>query len=570
MALTLGQVFWAISTRPGLPQKEEMLRAILEDPAAARLQYNASTAYIPPAEIEAGSCPIGLDNVGEGGRCQQMPDMPRLSWSEYDKVIVGFSGGKDSVACVLTLYERLVDEGIDPRKVIELWHHNVDGSEREPVIWDWPCTESYCRTFAEHLGLPFLIQYRKRGIHGEMWRTESCSEPVVFQTWDETGENLVWVDLGAKAAECRKVSTRRRFPQVSADLNTRWCTAYVKIMVADAAIAGDPRFKRGTFMMVTGERRQESNNRSTYSGNQPHRKNTVRRQGWAKVRDVWLVGMEGEEGPSPADGLVAQSSRVRRFLGESEEAPGWSFLSKQRADSARRQLVEQLLVGMDEGATSKTARLRAARALVGSAERWEWVDAWERGNVVSGKEPGSVKRGRQVTARYFDHHRPILDWREMDVWEVMRRWGIQPHPCYWLGISRASCRTCIFLTAADWASLRIIDPKGFERHRRMEAETGYTLHREFDLQSRANQGRPFVPLPEDAAYDVLDHNKRINLGRDAFEALPHAQRHVRWARSIFDFWRPIAMGREFSAPIWVDPTTWFYPPGAFRHSGGPE
>jgi len=40
----------------------------------------------------------------------------------YDKILVAFSGGKDSIACVL----HLLDLGI-PRSSIELHHHLVDG-----------------------------------------------------------------------------------------------------------------------------------------------------------------------------------------------------------------------------------------------------------------------------------------------------------------------------------------------------------------------------------------------------------------------------------------------------------
>jgi len=40
---------------------------------------------------------------------------------EYDYYIVAFSGGKDSVACVL----KLIDEGV-PLHKIELHHHCVD------------------------------------------------------------------------------------------------------------------------------------------------------------------------------------------------------------------------------------------------------------------------------------------------------------------------------------------------------------------------------------------------------------------------------------------------------------
>ncbi len=44
--------------------------------------------------------------------------------ASYDHVIVAFSGGKDSLACLL----HLLDLGV-PRERIGLWHHDVDGRE---------------------------------------------------------------------------------------------------------------------------------------------------------------------------------------------------------------------------------------------------------------------------------------------------------------------------------------------------------------------------------------------------------------------------------------------------------
>lgn len=52
----------------------------------------------------------------------------------YDVIMVGFSGGKDSVACVLNLLKM----GVEPSK-IELHHHDIDGRESETFM-DWECS----------------------------------------------------------------------------------------------------------------------------------------------------------------------------------------------------------------------------------------------------------------------------------------------------------------------------------------------------------------------------------------------------------------------------------------------
>jgi hypothetical protein len=80
-----------------------------------------------------------------------MPDL--LS---YDHILVGFSGGKDSLACVL----HLLDLGVPPDR-IELWHHDIDGAGQ--AYMDWGCTPAYCRAVAAALGLRILFSWREGG-----------------------------------------------------------------------------------------------------------------------------------------------------------------------------------------------------------------------------------------------------------------------------------------------------------------------------------------------------------------------------------------------------------------------
>lgn len=54
----------------------------------------------------------------------------------YDRVVVTFSGGKDSLACLLHLLEL----GVAPAR-LELHHHEVDAGG--PSFMDWPVTPAY-------------------------------------------------------------------------------------------------------------------------------------------------------------------------------------------------------------------------------------------------------------------------------------------------------------------------------------------------------------------------------------------------------------------------------------------
>lgn len=74
-----------------------------------------------------------------------------LPLEDYDKIIVLFSGGKNSLACVLDLMERGV-----PREKIELWHHDIDGGHPTRKM-DWPVTQNYVRAVAEYLGITLRV-----------------------------------------------------------------------------------------------------------------------------------------------------------------------------------------------------------------------------------------------------------------------------------------------------------------------------------------------------------------------------------------------------------------------------
>ncbi len=94
----------------------------------------------------------------------------------YERIIVAFSGGKDSVACVLHLLELGV-----PRERIELWHHDVDGGPSGKPFMDWPVTRAYCSAFAAALGLPIYFSWKVGGFEREMIRHRERTQPTAFE-----------------------------------------------------------------------------------------------------------------------------------------------------------------------------------------------------------------------------------------------------------------------------------------------------------------------------------------------------------------------------------------------------
>jgi 3'-phosphoadenosine 5'-phosphosulfate sulfotransferase (PAPS reductase)/FAD synthetase len=277
----------------------------------------------------------------------------------YDHIAVAFSGGKDSAAC----YFHLLEKGV-PAEKIELWHHDVDGQGHQ--FMDWPCTADFCRKFAAaYDGSRILFSWREGGFLGEMLRDDTPTGRTLFETVD--GETMA---VGGKGPG----GTRRKFPQVTANLNQRWCSAYLKIDVSRRVYANDPRFKAGKFLILTGERAEESSARAKYLPAELH--------------------------------------------------------------------------------------------------------------------PAATKK------RVIHQWRPVHAWDEKDVWEIMRRWGSVPHPCYRLGFGRCSCSSCIFGNDDQWASIKALNPAQFERIAGYEEEFGLTIHRTKSIRERADKGSPYPAIAQ--------------------------------------------------------------------------
>lgn len=198
-----------------------------------------------------------LDLFCDNFQPPQYADLTLQELLKYDHFYIGFSGGKDSLACVL----HLLDLGV-PRERIELHHHLVDGRESEPLM-DFPVTEAYCKAVAAHLGIPIYMSWKVRGFEGEMNRLNQPTAPTKFEV--PGGQVL------QSGGESTKLGTRQKFPQTCAALSSRWCSAYLKVGVCAASINGQNRFNNKRTLVVTGERAQESSNRAKYAKLEAHR-----------------------------------------------------------------------------------------------------------------------------------------------------------------------------------------------------------------------------------------------------------------------------------------------------------
>ena len=317
----------------------------------------------------------------------------------YDKYIVSFSGGKDSTALLLFL----LDNGI-PKERIELGHQDIDGKGR--TLFDWEVTQDYCRKLGEAFGIPVFFQWKIGGFEREMLREDSLTAPICYELPDGSVQQVG----GTRG----KPSTRRKFPQASPDLRTRWCSAYLKIDVCATALRHDTRFQHIRTLVLSGERGEESRQRA-----------------------------------------------------------GYAILEPDKAD------------------------LRHGRA-----------------------------------QRYIDRFRPIRDWKEQQIWDILEKYRVRPHPCYFMGFGRCSCKFCVFGNCHQFASAACVSHTQADDLIRFEKDFGYTMKRDTDLSTLIKKGVPYETITKELSQ--------------------------------------LATSYEYATSVIVpESETWQLPAGAFRKCGGP-
>lgn len=239
---------------------------------------------------QSNSCLANIEEI----ETQVNPKAVKLGdLSSYDKIIISYSGGKDSLACLLYLLEL----GI-PKERLELWHQDVDGSPEDKAFMDWPVTESYVKATGKALGIKTEFQWRYGGFAGELMRENRLTNDVAYTLND---------DIIRLETRQGKLSTRKKFPAKSADLRRRWCSPYLKIDVFRKVLSNHPSYQQGNILVITGERREESCARSRYLEAEKHPcdKNGRLVHWWRSVIDwnetqIWEIIERNKILPHPA------------------------------------------------------------------------------------------------------------------------------------------------------------------------------------------------------------------------------------------------------------------------------
>lgn len=85
--------------------------------------------------------------------------------------------------------------------------------------------------------------------------------------------------------------------------------------------------------------------------------------------------------------------------------------------------------------------------------------------------------------RLVHQWRAVIDYSERDIWELLRRHNVVPHPCYACGWNRCSCALCIFGLPRHWAGIRELFPEEYEKVRQDEIRLGFTIDNKKDLDA---------------------------------------------------------------------------------------
>lgn len=384
-----------------------------------------------------------------------------LPLEEYDKIIVLFSGGKDSLAAVLDLLDRGV-----PREKIELWHHDIDGGHPTRHM-DWPVTQAYVRAVAEYLGITLRVSWRVNGFWGEVYRV-GASWPIRYTDGQEIREckqspkQIRSAELREKILddidrqELKDMGHRMKFPAKSGDLATRWCSSILKITVADSVIRNMDLEE----LKEIGDCRKFPAKGGIASGRfcSPNLKREVAD---SLIRNMDELNAIGNRGKFPAKSGPHQGR--------------WC------SGSLKAQVEGKLYADIDELAQD-------VKILVISGERRQESAGRSKYNEMEIHRTNATAKAHRLVHQW----RSVIDWSEAQVWEKIKAHHIAPHPCYAAGWNRCSCAMCIFGLPKHWAGLRELLPDWVAEVEEDERILGFTLDNQKTLSEYIGDAKSCV------------------------------------------------------------------------------
>ncbi|WP_313152803.1 phosphoadenosine phosphosulfate reductase domain-containing protein [Lacrimispora sp.] len=399
-----------------------------------------------------------------------------LPLEEYDLVAILLSGGKDSIAC----YYKLLELGV-PKEKMEFWHHDIDGGHPYRRM-DWKCTQNYVNALAKAEDVPLRPSWRVNGFFGELYRI-GASEPIEWVD-PKTGEIhqcklsqkfLACQELKLQATEdmeeqLKQFGYRMKFPMKTGDLSRRWCSAYLKIMVADTVMSNLGRL--GELEELGGKCHKFPAKGGIINGR------------WCSAELKREV----------ADSVIRNLDSLEVIGGKRHKFPAKGSTHQGRWCSGN------LKAAVQDSVTSNLEKTKQdVKVLVISGERRGESSGRSKYNEMEMHRTNAEKKAHRIVHQW----RPVIDYSEKDVWEVLKRHRVNPHPCYRAGWNRCSCAGCIFSTPTLFAGYRELYPEEFEQLKQDEEILGFTLDNKYDLETFVGNAKSCVYHGDKAAIHSL-------------------------------------------------------------------
>lgn len=210
---------------------------------------------------------------------------------------------------------------------------------------------------------------------------------------------------------------------------------------------------------------------------------------------------------------------VNKIGGKSGELNTRCKFPQQSADLSVRWCSSYLKIGVCIAAIRNQERFNNSRTLVLSGERGE--ESPHRAKyAIWEKDPSDLRNGTKK--RLVDRHRPIRDWKEEQVWDIIKKYRIRVHPCYYMGWGRCSCKYCIFGNKNQFASAYYISPGQVDVLKQIETDFGYTINRKCDLTTLISKGEVYKSITDELIRTVLsyDYEQPVFITEDEEWLLP--------------------------------------------------
>ena len=172
-----------------------------------------------------------------------------------------------------------------------------------------------------------------------------------------------------------------------------------------------------------------------------------------------------------ADALIRSMDGLRAD-GERMKFPAKSGCHQGRwCSGALKAQVEDKLYSHIEDTAADT------KLLIISGERRQESAGRSKYNEMEIHRTNATARAHRLVHQW----RSVIDWDEAQVWEIIKRWRIAPHPCYAAGWNRCSCAMCIFSLPRHWAGIRELFPDWVSSVEEDERILGFTLDNKVTL-----------------------------------------------------------------------------------------